>query len=126
MKFNNGSNPDVVLASGKSSYDKLKKIIKIDKEIKYSEGERYISIQPSTLSLNIDFELKYKNQVIGNQKSAIDSFKNALNIKPSYANASFNMGNSYKNMHEYKCAIEYYKKTIYIRSYLNFISILND
>ena len=36
------------------------KIIKINKEIQYSDGERFISIKPSTLSLEIDFELKYK------------------------------------------------------------------
>jgi UDP-3-O-[3-hydroxymyristoyl] N-acetylglucosamine deacetylase len=31
------------------------KIIKINREIKYTDGERFISIQPSTLSLDIDF-----------------------------------------------------------------------
>ena len=45
------------------------KIIKINKEIKYSEGDRYINIKPSTLSLDIDFELKYKNPVIGTQRN---------------------------------------------------------
>ena len=40
------------------------KIIKINKEIKYTDGDRFISIQPSTLSLDIDFELKYKNQLL--------------------------------------------------------------
>ncbi len=33
------------------------KIIKIRKEVKFSDGERFISIKPSTLSLEIDFEL---------------------------------------------------------------------
>ena len=41
------------------------KIIKVNKEITFSDGERYISIKPSTLSLDIDFELKYKNKIIG-------------------------------------------------------------
>ena len=54
------------------------KIIKINKEINYYEGERFISIKPSTLSLNIDFELKYQNQVIGNQKNKVKVFEDDL------------------------------------------------
>jgi UDP-3-O-[3-hydroxymyristoyl] N-acetylglucosamine deacetylase len=54
------------------------KIIKINKEINYSEGERSISIKPSTLNLEIDFELKYKNQVIGNQQNKIKVFEDDL------------------------------------------------
>ena len=44
------------------------KIIKIKKEVKFSDGERFISIKPSTLNLEIDFELKYNNKIIGNQR----------------------------------------------------------
>merc|ERR1712070_1095348 len=40
------------------------KIIKINKEVSFSDGERYISIKPSTLNLDIDFKLKYKNPII--------------------------------------------------------------
>ena len=54
------------------------KIIKINKEISYSEGERFISIKPTTLSLDIDFELKYNNQVIGNQQNKIKVFEDDL------------------------------------------------
>ena len=54
------------------------KIIKINKEIKYSEGERMISIKPSTLSLEIDFELKYKNQIIGNQGNIVKVYEDDL------------------------------------------------
>ena len=54
------------------------KIIKINKEIKFTDGERFISIEPSTLSLDIDFELKYKNQIIGNQKNKVKVFEDDL------------------------------------------------
>ena len=47
------------------------KIIKIKKEIEYSEGNRSISIKPSTLSLDIDFELNYDNPIIGNQRNKV-------------------------------------------------------
>jgi len=54
------------------------KIIKINKEIKFTDGERFISIEPSTLSLDIDFELKYKNSVIGNQANEVKVFEDDL------------------------------------------------
>ena len=54
------------------------KIIKINKEITFSQGERYISIKPSTLSLEIDFELKYDNQIIGNQRNKIKVYEDDL------------------------------------------------
>ena len=54
------------------------KIIKINKEVTYSEGERFISIKPSALSLDIDFELKYKNHVIGNQKNRVKVYEDDL------------------------------------------------
>jgi len=54
------------------------KIIKINKDIKFSEGERFISIKPSTLSLDIDFELKYKNEIIGNQRNKVKVYEDDL------------------------------------------------
>ena len=54
------------------------KVIKVNKQVKYQEGQRYISIKPSTLSLDIEFELKYSNQVIGNQKNKIKVYEDNL------------------------------------------------
>ena len=54
------------------------KIIKINKAIKFVDGERFISIEPSTLSLDIDFELKYKNQLIGNQRNKVKVYEDDL------------------------------------------------
>merc|ERR1711991_1056233 len=42
------------------------------------DGERFIYIEPSTLSLEIDFELKYKNQIIGNQKNKVKVYEDDL------------------------------------------------
>ena len=67
-----------IISSGVKISEEPIKIIKINKEIEYSEGERYISIHPSTLSLNIDFELKYKNQVIGNQRNKVKVYEDDL------------------------------------------------
>ena len=54
------------------------KIIKINKEVRYSDGDRYISIKPSTLSLDINFELKYNNKIIGNQSNKVKVYEDDL------------------------------------------------
>ena len=54
------------------------KVIKINKKIEFNDGERTISIEPSKLSLDIDFELKYKNSVIGNQRNKINLYEDDL------------------------------------------------
>ena len=54
------------------------KIIKIKKEIEYSEGKRFISIKPSTLSLDIDFELNFNNPIIGRQRNKVKVFEDDL------------------------------------------------
>ena len=67
-----------IIASGLVVSESPIKIIKINKDIKFSDGERFISIEPSTLSLDIDFELKYKNSIIGNQKNTVKVFEDDL------------------------------------------------
>ena len=42
------------------------------------DGERFILMKPSTLNLEIDFELKYDNKFIGNQKNKIKVFEDDL------------------------------------------------
>ena len=67
-----------IIAAGVDVSETPIKIIKINKEIKYSEGERMISIKPSALSLEIDFQLKYKNQIIGNQGNIVKVYEDDL------------------------------------------------
>ncbi len=67
-----------IITSGFEVSNSPIKIIKIKKEVNYSEGERYITIKPSTLSLDIDFELKYQNKIIGNQKNKIKVYEDNL------------------------------------------------
>ena len=54
------------------------KIIKINKKIEFKDGERYISIEPSKLSLDIQFELKFTNKIIGNQQNKINVYNDNL------------------------------------------------
>ena len=67
-----------IIAVGLEKTNSPIKIIKINKEIEYSEGERFISMKPSTLSLDIDFEIKYKNELIGNQKNKVKIYEDDL------------------------------------------------
>ena len=54
------------------------KLIKITKEISLKDGSKYISIGQSNVSLDIDFEIKYSNSFIGNQKNKINVYENNL------------------------------------------------
>ena len=54
------------------------KIIKINKKVEFIDGPRFISIEPSKLSLDINFELKYKNHIIGNQQNQINVYEDDL------------------------------------------------
>ena len=67
-----------IIGSGLVVSESPIKIIKINKEIKFIDGERSISIEPSTLSLDIDFELKYENPIIGNQRNKFKVFEDDL------------------------------------------------
>ena len=67
-----------IIISGIKVSDSPIKIIKINKKIEYFEGERSISVEPSTLSLDIDFELKYKNEIIGNQRNKVKVYEDDL------------------------------------------------
>ena len=54
------------------------KIITIDKEVVYKEGEKFISFQPSKISLEIDFEINFKNELINTQKNKINIYMDDL------------------------------------------------
>ena len=55
------------------------RIIKINKKITYSEGEKYISFEPNKISLEIDFEIKYKQNSILNQRNTKNIYMDDLN-----------------------------------------------
>ena len=54
------------------------KIIKINQKIKFEDGEKFISIDKSNVSGDIEFEIKYNNELIGTQKSKINVFEDNL------------------------------------------------
>jgi UDP-3-O-[3-hydroxymyristoyl] N-acetylglucosamine deacetylase len=54
------------------------KVIKIEKKITFIDGKKSISIEPSKISLDIDFELKYENELIGTQRNLIKVYESDL------------------------------------------------
>ena len=54
------------------------KIIKILKKIDFNDGLKKISIEPSKTSLEIDFEIKFNNPIIGNQRNLINVYETDL------------------------------------------------
>ncbi len=67
-----------ILSAGIEVSAKPIKIIKINNKVEFKDGERFASIEPSKLSLDIDFELKYKNSFIGNQRNKINVYEDDL------------------------------------------------
>jgi UDP-3-O-[3-hydroxymyristoyl] N-acetylglucosamine deacetylase len=69
---------EAILESGIKTCDAPIKIIKIEKKIEFTDGKKMISIEPSKISLDIDFELKYENELIGNQRNLVKVYESDL------------------------------------------------
>ena len=55
------------------------KLIKINNHIELKEGDKYISLSKSNTTLEIEFEINYKNQLIKSQKNKVNVFEDNLN-----------------------------------------------
>ena len=69
---------DKIASSGFEISNTPIKIVKILKKVEYKDKDRFIKIEPSSLNLIIDFELKYKNPLIGNQRNIIKVYDDNL------------------------------------------------
>ena len=74
------------------------KVIKIERKIEFVDGKKTISIEPSQISLDIDFELKYKNQLIGTQRNSIKVYESDLT--DIYNSRTFCLFEDVKNLKE--------------------------
>ena len=54
------------------------KIVKILRKIEFIDENKTITIEPSKISLDIDFELKYTNEIIGTQRNSVKVFESDL------------------------------------------------
>ena len=69
---------ELIKTAGVKKSDEPIKIVKINKKIEFKDGERFITIEPSKLSLEIDYELKYENSVINNQRNKVSVYEDDL------------------------------------------------
>ena len=69
---------EAISNAGLKISDEPIKIIKIEKKIEFNDGKKSISFEPSRISLDIDFELKYENDVIGTQRNLIKVYESDL------------------------------------------------
>ena len=54
------------------------KVIRINKNIEITEGSKFISIEPSKINLEIDFEIKYENELISKQRNILKVYEDDL------------------------------------------------
>ena len=69
---------DSIKEAGLNFSDQPIKIIKINKEIKFSDGEKFISVEKSNVTGEINFEIKYNNKVINIQNNKVNIFEDDL------------------------------------------------
>tara|TARA_Y100000816_G_scaffold288220_1_gene272387 strand:+ start:2491 stop:3414 length:924 start_codon:yes stop_codon:yes gene_type:complete len=54
------------------------KLIKINNKVEIEEGNKFISIEKSNATLDIEFEISYENELIKNQKNKINVYEDNL------------------------------------------------
>ena len=66
---------EAIAESGIKNSETPIKIIKIEKKVEFKDEKKSIFIEPTKISLDIDFELKYENSLIGTQRNVIKVFE---------------------------------------------------
>ena len=69
---------DKIKNAGLVFSDQPIKIIKINNKVTINENEKSISIEKSNVAGEIEFEIKYQNSVINNQKNKVNIFEDNL------------------------------------------------
>ncbi len=67
-----------ILISGIDISNEPIKVIRINKAVVFRDGKKFISIKPSKINLEIDFQLKYDNPLIGNQRNVLRVYEDSL------------------------------------------------
>ena len=68
----------ILKQTGLKTSDVPIKLIKINNNIELVEDDKYISLNKSNTTLEIEFEIDYKNQIIKNQKNKVNVFEDNL------------------------------------------------
>ena len=68
----------ILKETGLKNSDVPIKLIKINNSVEIEDGKKFISIEKSNTTLEIEFEINYENQLINNQKNIISVFEDKL------------------------------------------------
>ncbi len=68
----------ILKKTGLQTSDVPIKLIKINNHVEFHEENKYISIDKSNTTLEIEFEINYKNQLIGKQRNKVNIFEDNL------------------------------------------------
>ena len=69
---------DKIIETGFKISNQPIRIIKINNKVEYKDGSKFISIEPNNINFEIDFQLEYKNKIIGNQRNKINVYEDDL------------------------------------------------
>ena len=69
---------DLIKEAGIRISDTPIKLIKVEKDIKFKEENKFISIKKSNVTMDIDFEIKYQNSLIKTQRNKINILEDDL------------------------------------------------
>ena len=86
-----GSSKDfinLINAAGTKNLYFKRKYLKILKSIEFRDEEKYISIEPSADQFDVDFQIVYKNDFIGDQKNLIN-FNEKETLEEVYTSRTF-------------------------------------
>ena len=67
-----------IINSGLEISEHAIKVIRINKNVKIRDGNKFISIEPSKINLEINFEIKYENKLIGTQRNSLKVYEDDL------------------------------------------------
>ena len=68
-----------IYKAGLASHNAPIKIIKIEKKVEFKDGTKFISIDKSNVSLDIEFEINFDNLLIGKQSNKVNVYEDDLN-----------------------------------------------
>ena len=69
---------DKMIETGFKISDTPLKFIKIEKSVSIKKDSKFIKIDKSNITLDIDFEIKYKNSLIGDQQNKISVYQDDM------------------------------------------------
>ena len=93
---------DLINKNGLKILQSKRRFLKILKTIELKDNEKSISIQPNNNELNVEFQLAYNNEIIGNQKNLIKF--NEQNLNDVYSSWTFCLYEDIENIKKHGLA----------------------